>query len=152
MKFRLALSLILSFLLQQSCITVNESSSSQNEYRIEVSISKQRVHVFQDDSLIKSMSCSTGLQETPSPLGEFKIYEKEDYVYIETHKVGVYFWSKFSGHISFHSLLYDRDGNIIQSEADKLGQRASAGCIRLKTDDAKWIFDRIPLGTLVLVS
>ena len=66
--------------------------------------------------------------------------------------VGVYFWSKFSGHISFHSLLYDRDGNIIQSEADKLGQRASGGCIRLKTDDAKWIFDRIPLGTLVLVS
>lgn len=31
-----------------------------------------------------------------------------------------------------------------------MGHRASAGCIRLTTDHAKWIYDNIPYGTKVV--
>lgn len=34
-------------------------------------------------------------------------------------------------------------------EYDKLGQEASLGCVRLKVEDAKWIFDNCYEGTMV---
>ncbi|HAH78565.1 MAG TPA: L,D-transpeptidase, partial [Ruminococcaceae bacterium] len=35
--------------------------------------------------------------------------------------------------------------------ADKLGEPASHGCIRLPVEDAKWIYDNIPEGTKVVI-
>ena len=32
-----------------------------------------------------------------------------------------------------------------------LGRKASHGCIRLKIDDAKWIYDNCPYGTTVVI-
>ncbi|MGB0935153.1 MAG: L,D-transpeptidase [Alphaproteobacteria bacterium] len=37
------------------------------------------------------------------------------------------------------------------SEQAKLGQPASAGCVRVSTEDSKWIYDTLPLGVEVTV-
>lgn len=48
------------------------------------------------------------------------------------------------GNILFHSVPYLKDGDkssLEYWEYDKLGTKASLGCIRLKVEDAKWIYE-----------
>lgn len=56
------------------------------------------------------------------------------------------------GNILFHSVPYLEKGNnssLEYWEYDKLGTTASAGCIRLRVNDAKWIYNNCNNGTLV---
>lgn len=62
-------------------------------------------------------------------------------------------WVSFKdwGVYLFHSVPMDRDKNVLAEEAAKLGIPASHGCIRLETDNARWIYDNIPAGTPVFI-
>ena len=67
---------------------------------------------------------------------------------------GVYaqYTTQVVGNILFHSVPYLRKGDsssLEYWEYDKLGTRASAGCIRLTMQDASWIYNNIASGTLV---
>lgn len=60
--------------------------------------------------------------------------------------------SRIVGHILFHSVPYLEKGNngsLEYWEYDKLGQAASAGCIRLTVSDAIWIYNNCGNGTMV---
>ncbi len=60
--------------------------------------------------------------------------------------------TRIVGHILFHSVPYTQNNNpstLMGEEYDKLGENASAGCIRLKVEDAKWIYDNCNEGTEV---
>lgn len=48
----------------------------------------------------------------------------------------------------FHSILY-WDQGMTSVYDGTLGQQASHGCVRLATENAKWVYDNIPLGTTV---
>ena len=55
----------------------------------------------------------------------------------------------------FHSILYDKYSRTnpynLEPTDDSLYQNYSHGCIRLKTENAEWIWDNIPAGTAVIV-
>jgi hypothetical protein len=59
--------------------------------------------------------------------------------------------TRIEGHFLFHSTTYpNRAMNTLDREAyAKLGNRASAGCIRLLAGDSKWIHDNAPAGCIV---
>lgn len=58
---------------------------------------------------------------------------------------------QITGNILFHSVPYTakRKNALEYWEYDKLGTKASAGCIRLTTIDAKWLYENCPTGTTV---
>lgn len=60
--------------------------------------------------------------------------------------------SQIVGNILFHSVpylkMYD-PSSLEYEEYDKLGTKASLGCIRLTVEDAKWIYDNCIQGTQV---
>ena len=63
------------------------------------------------------------------------------------------YWTKIDENVAFHSILYanydpDRPN---MSSFNNLGKRASHGCIRLHTMDAKWVYDNIGAGTKVYI-
>ena len=61
---------------------------------------------------------------------------------------------RFKGAKCFHSIIYKERGNnakMYRKEYNKLGSVASAGCVRLRAIDAKWIYDHCPNGTKVKV-
>lgn len=66
---------------------------------------------------------------------------------------GVYsqYCSQISGDILFHSVPYSQKNNhtLSYKSYDKLGTTCSAGCIRLTTIDAIWIYNNCPSGTKV---
>lgn len=56
------------------------------------------------------------------------------------------------GHILFHSVPYNKKydkSSLRYSYYNKLGTSASAGCVRLTVEDAKWLYDNCPIGTHV---
>ena len=52
-----------------------------------------------------------------------------------------------------HSVIYDQPNSfsLHPDTYNYLGVARSSGCIRLATEDCKWIYDHCPLGTTVEV-
>lgn len=125
--------------------------SRSEDFKIEVDLSRQRVLVYYRDKLIREMICSGGTEEKQTPLGRFVTYEKIKYSWVERFNMGAFYWTRFNGDYLFHSVPFDKDGNIIEEEHEKLGNPASHGCIRMELDDARWLYENIPLGTRVII-
>lgn len=122
---------------------------SKTEYLIWVSRYTQRVMVFRgskgDWSLIKTMRCSSGSNETPTPAGVFETFDHPvqwNYVYYYVNKI-----TSFNGNHAFHTVPYRMDGTFLDTV---VGFPVSHGCVRLMPEDAQYIYD-LPLGTCVVV-
>lgn len=56
------------------------------------------------------------------------------------------------GLIFFIQSQQDGNNKIMKNEAKKLGKtQASHGCIRLSIPDSKWLYEKLPVGTKVVV-
>ena len=128
-------------------IDFNHSES----FKINVSLSSQVVRIYYKDYLIKEMICSGGAEETPTPKGEFVTSQKIEYAWVERFNMGAFYWIRFYGSYLFHSVPFDKDGNMMEEEFEKLGIPASHGCIRLSLRDAKWLYYNLPLGVKVSI-
>ena len=58
------------------------------------------------------------------------------------------YFSQISGNYLFHSILFEKNGNVIDGN---LGVVESHGCIRLALDNAKYIYDNIPIGSAIWI-
>lgn len=95
------------------------------------------------------MICSTG-EATPRE-GIYKMSNKFHWLRLQGYVFGQY-CSQIIGNILFHSVSYlekENKGSLEYWEYDKLGQAASAGCIRLTVRDALWIYNNCKSGTQV---
>jgi len=128
--------------------------ASQTDYLIITDISRQKTHVFikkaQSWSLLRSFVCSTGTNISPTTRGTFTITDRGAWFYSERLSSGAKYWLRFNGHYLFHSIPMDRHKNIISGE-DIVGEKRSSGCIRLMTEDAKWLYSNIPSGTTAII-
>ena len=59
--------------------------------------------------------------------------------------------TRIVGGILFHSVVYSKGKSLNRTSVKKLGRKASHGCIRLKVEHAKWIYDNCTPGTTVVV-
>lgn len=130
------------------------TSNSKNKYYIKVNYNAQVVNVYTYDKdgkytvPVKAFVCSTGT-ETPTS-GVYKIPAKITWCHM-FGDVYAHYCSQIVGNILFHSVPYlEKSNDTLEYWAyDKLGTKASMGCVRLTTRDAKWIFDNVPCGTEV---
>ncbi|PIU28811.1 MAG: hypothetical protein COT09_03820 [Candidatus Hydromicrobium americanum] len=125
--------------------------TSSDDFRIKVDLTKQKVFVYYKDNLIKEMICSGGAEQFPTPLGEFKTSQKIEYSWIDRFNMGAYYWIRFYKKYLFHSVPFDENKEMIMEEYEKLGSPASHGCIRLKLDEAKWLYEKLPSGVKVII-
>jgi len=137
--------LILSF-----SVPVYASENTAGEYYIKVNITQNIVTVFdRNDDAIKTFYCSTG---GGTPTGTYYTSDKYDWRFLFGNVYGQYA-TRITGNILFHSVPYaKRDkGSLKYEEYNKLGSKASMGCIRLTVGDAKWIYDHCKRGTKVIL-
>lgn len=124
-------------------------------YKVEISVSKQRVYVYEWNygsysKLVKTMKCTTGAVDTPTPLGSFRMGGPcGRWYYFKKFECWAQYASRITGGILFHSVLYsEKDEKTLRAgSVAALGSRASHGCVRLSVADAKWIYNNIPAGT-----
>ena len=124
-------------------------------YKVEISISKQKVYVYQwhfgsYSKLVKTMTCTTGTKETPTPLGTFKMGGPcGRWYFFKKFDCWAQYASRIVGGILFHSVIYSEkdESTLRQSTVNALGSRASHGCVRLSVENAEWIYKNIAAGT-----
>ena len=128
--------------------------SYEMPYYIKVNNQANTVTVYKKDSKgkytvpIKAMICSIG-DATPES-GVYKMSIRYTWRLLQGNVYGQYA-CKITGNILFHSVPYTKqDKSALEWwEYDKLGTKASLGCIRLKVEDAKWIYENCKSGTQV---
>lgn len=138
-------------LKDNTSIIKNIDYGDSMNFRIEIDLSRQRLIVFYREDILKEMICSGGALETPTPLGEFTTTQKIEYSWIDRFDVGAYYWLRFFEDYLIHSVPFDENGEMIVEEFEKLGNPASHGCVRLKLDEARWLYETLPLGVKVLI-
>lgn len=140
---------------QQSVLS--DKAASSTKYVILVDISDQKVYVYKSGKVIRTIICSTGIpgKDTETPVGNFKINKYRGTFFYNSDasvKEGAKYWVGFIGaNFLFHSVPTDKNGNILQDEAAKLGTPASHGCVRMSMDNAKWFYETIPVGSNVFI-
>ena len=144
-------------------LIVNENEISKGQtsnkeckctYYIKVNYTQNVVTIYQKDEEgnyiipFKVMLCSCG---TATP--HSGIYASSKGYAWGTVVGGLYaqYSTRIKGNILFHSIPYKSEAKDSMEywEYDKLGTTASAGCVRLRVADCKWIFDNCEEGTLV---
>lgn len=139
----------------------NISTSNINElviesltpYLIHVDLNAQKTYIYNGNlknwNLEKTFTCSTGIKGEETPQGIYTVKEKGQWFFSEQYNQGGKYWVQFLGDYLFHSLPYNKEKTNIVDYT--LGTPASHGCIRLKDEDSKWIYDNIPKGTKVII-
>ena len=135
--------------------TVNSldlNSSTSN--LIYVSIADQTTYVFKGSVnewfLEKSFPCSTGIKSQPTPIGIYDVTGRGEWFFSDEFAQGGKYWVQFLGDYLFHSVPYDETQTKILDTT--LGEPASHGCIRLATEDAKWLYENISDTTKVIIN
>ena len=125
---------------------------SETDYVVWTNLHRLETYVLQKSpsgwELMKRMDCSAGDLSHPTPTGTYKVEAK----YPAIGKTGEYtcpYAVGFFGNYLLHSipLAPDRSAPVDA----RMVARISNGCIRLRTDDARWLYQTIPLGTAVVI-
>lgn len=136
-------------------------------YAIEVDVTNQCVNIYIKneqtglyDIIINRFVCSTGLKATPTPLGTFKMNRsgraklKDEWKYFKKWNSWAQYATRIDGPYLFHSFsfLTKNANNPSMYSYNNLGSRASAGCVRLLVEHAKWIYDNVEEFTFVNIT
>ena len=147
-----ASSKLLQSLTSNNINTLNIESLTSN--LIYVNLKDQITYIYKGSinnwDKIKSFKCSTGIESEKTPTGIFDVRERGAWFFSDKYNQGGKYWVQFYGDYLFHSVPYNKDQ--IEVVDYTLGVPASHGCIRLKTEDAKWIYDNIESGTKVIIN
>lgn len=125
--------------------------SSSTPYILMVNRSTHKVGIFQgwrgSWTPIQYWDCGDGAPSTPTVTGVFTI--KSRGYYFDSGNARCYWYTQFYGNYLFHSVLYSKyNGSLLDG---RVGMALSHGCVRLKIENAKWIYDNIPSGSTVVV-
>lgn len=128
--------------------TVNSVDlSSYTNYLIMVSIAQQKVYIFNGTNrnwkIINEFSCASGTSGTPTVTGHFFVGNKGPQFTTPNGIVCRYF-TQIKDNYLFHSVLFDKKGNLVDGT---LGNGVSHGCVRLALENAKYIYDNVPIGS-----
>lgn len=124
---------------------------SETPYFIVVNFNRKEVNIFQGENkkwkLINTFLCDIGSSSTPTVTGRFRTNLKGESFGQDKGYKCKYFTQIYEG-ILFHSIVYNLDGSIRDG---RLGYAISHGCVRLATENAKWIYEYIPKDTQVIL-
>ena len=130
----------------------SKNINSSSVYLIWVDTDHFKTNIFKKSknswTLYKSFLCTIGKPLEPTIKGTFFVGVK-GYSFGENRGFRCLYYTQIKGNYLFHSIVYYLDGTI---KDDRLGMQLTDGCIRLSTENAKWIYDNIPGGTTIFIN
>jgi len=111
---------------------------------IEVNLTEQKVYLYDNDQLVKTLICSSGSQATPSLTGRYAVYAKAE-------KVDMRGEGYFAPNVPW-VLMFNGDYTIHGNYwSTNFGTPTSHGCVGLPLDQAEYLFNWTPIGTIVSI-
>jgi len=124
-------------------------SLAEGKY-LEVSLSRQRMYLYEGATFVNSFGVSTGKWSTPTPTGTFTLQNKVSVAHSAAYDLYMPNWSAITpdGQYGIHGLPYR--GNWVEG-ASHIGTPVSHGCIRLGPGNDSYVYDWAPIGTQVFI-
>lgn len=117
---------------------------------LRVVLSTQRIERHLSGVVLDRFAISSGLPKTPTPVGEFKVLNKNRRAWSRSAKLWMPWWMGISNKgYGLHELPEWPGG--LKEGAAHLGRMASHGCVRMGEGVAKMVYDWTPIGTPVSV-
>ncbi len=125
---------------------------------IDVNLKAQITTLFENGKFVTNFVDSTGAVETPTPPGEYQIYNKNPYALSNMFQVYLPYWLAFTedGLYGFHGLIVWPEGHEDMPQGGKeskksIGSAVSAGCVRHDAQNSKFLYDWVDIGTKVVI-
>jgi hypothetical protein len=117
-----------------------------------VDLSEQTLYAYEGEELFIKQSVSTGLDKTPTRVGEFKIFKKTPSRYMQGSSDGPEDQFYDLPGVPW-DLYFTHDGNVIHGAYwhNSFGRKWSHGCVNLPVDKSKELYEWAPVGTTVIV-
>lgn len=133
------------------------SASSPEAYeaatkKIEVSRGEQKLYAYENGAVKFTFDVSTGLNSTPTPRGYFQVYMKTPSRYMQGPIPGISTTYYDLPGVPW-DLYFTEQGAVIHGAYwhNDFGKQHSNGCVNLRPEDAKQIYEWAELGTPVYV-
>jgi len=107
--------------------------------RVEVLLDRQLALYIEGNLVVRALHISSGQPGYDTPTGTYSITRKYERDWSVPYSVWLPWAQYFVGGVAFHEA------------ASVPATPASHGCVRLPGGDARWLFDRTPVGTQVIV-
>lgn len=119
---------------------IKNTINNQPEYTILIEIDEKKLYLLEDGQLIKDYPIASGMRNTPSPIGTWKIKDKGK-------------WGNgFGGHWMGLDVPWGTYGIHGTTSEESIGRAASHGCIRMFNKDIRELYNIVPLDTLVIIN
>ncbi|NLX10220.1 MAG: LysM peptidoglycan-binding domain-containing protein [Chloroflexi bacterium] len=112
--------------------------------QIVVDLSDQRVYAYENGNMVRNVLVSTGLYNTPTVQGDYRIYIK----YPSQTMSGPGYYLPGVPYVMYFYQGYSLHGTYWHNN---FGQPMSHGCVNLPTPEAEWFYNWAEMGTPVRV-
>ena len=109
-----------------------------DELKIYIDLWENTLFLIKNDAVIEQFKISPGSDESPTPIGTFKIVEK-------SKDWGGGFGSRWLG----LDVPWGKYGIHGTNKSWLIGERVSSGCVRMFNADVEKLYDMVPIGTVV---
>jgi hypothetical protein len=119
---------------------VKEKTKVTGSYSILIDTDENMLYLLKNGKSFKSYVCATGKDETPSPLGSFKIVKKS-------------LWGEgFGGYYLGLNCPWGTYGIHGTTDPESVGYDSSHGCFRMFGADIEQLYGYVGIGTPVLIT
>jgi hypothetical protein len=120
--------------------TMNVYAEHKDNMYIRINLWKNELIVLKNNEVIKRLSIASGTEESPTPIGIFKVKEK-------SKSWGGGFGTRWLG----LNVPWGQYGIHGTNKPILIGKNVSGGCIRMQNKDVESLFELIPKGTMVYI-
>lgn len=128
------------------------TDTTKKEKLIKVSIKEQKLRYFFDGKQLEEVVVSTGLKQTPTPIGNFAVLKKRPVVHYQGTLLGKkYNYPNTKWNLVFKAgkgFNYYIHGAYWHNE---FGKRRSAGCVNVRYEDMETLYAFADLSTKVVI-
>ena len=120
--------------------TINVYGEHKDNIYIRINLWTNELIVSKNNEVIKRFSIASGTEESPTPIGLFKVEEK-------SKSWGGGFGTRWLG----LNVPWGQYGIHGTNKPSLIGKNVSGGCIRMQNKDVESLFELIPTGTMVYI-
>lgn len=134
-----------------------ETEKIRDYYSLRKDFSMDNYVVYEE---IKQFNCIFGCSETPTPFGVFQVENKSYDWYITPYRpknLANVEKLKFQGYLEIfedyfiHSDIFAKNTDGTNEIVGTVKDGGTTGCVRVNSDDLKWLLDNIPVKTTVML-
>ena len=126
------------FLFMLIVFPVLQVHGESEDVYIQINLWSNELRVIKNNQVMRRYPISPGIEETPTPIGTFKVKEK-------SKSWGGGFGTRWLG----LNVPWGDYGIHGTNKPDLIGKNVSSGCIRMRNKDVEALYDLIPNGTIV---